>query len=577
MSSTGTANGYDTAESSASRVLNGEFPHNWVPFSDKPAYTRRKLRMVCIGAGFAGLTLAHKIYHELQLNDSIDLVIYEKNPEVGGVWFENTYPGLSCDVPCHVYNFLFEPNPNWSHFLAPGAEIQDYIQRTTKKWNLDKDIQFNSKVKSTVWDDESGKWKIEIDQLGSLEHDEADILVNASGRNSKYTLPDIEGLSDFKGKIVHTSKWDHDYDWTDKNVAVIGNGSSGIQCVTSLQPKAKSLVSFVRTPTWISSNFLAEKTPNGLNFAYTEEQKKEFSESPEAHFKYRRDLEAGVNVTYHAMRTDNPIHSMMVNDIKRQMEQRMQGIKDPEVVSKMLSIGFTAGCRRLTPGDGYLEAFHDSNATMSFTPIEKITEDGIKTGDGREHKFDLIVCATGSDVNWIPTWKQVGLTGKSLDERWRNNSEAFFSVHVDTMPNYFMINGPNSPFIHGPAHTLMSWTCDYILRWVNKIASEDIKYIDVKYDALEDYNVYVQELLKRTAWSDGCRSWYKSGKNSALITGLYPGSLLHYKESLEKIGGEHFNIEYRSKNRFNFLGNGESVRDEHGMGDLAYYMDEGRV
>ncbi|KAJ5257208.1 hypothetical protein N7478_013312 [Penicillium angulare] len=264
MSPNGTANGYRTAESSASRVVNDEFPQNWVPFSDKPAYTRRKLQM---------------IYHELKINDTIDLVIYDKNPGVGGVWFVNTYPELSCDVPYHIYTFLFEPNPNWSHFLGPGAEIQDYIQRTTRKWNLDKDIQFNSQVKSTVWNNESGKWNIEIDQLGSLQHDEADILVNASGRDSKYTLPEIEGLSDFKGKLVHTSKWDHDYDWTDRNIAFIGNGSSDIQCVTRLQPKAKSLVNFVRSPTWISSNFLAEKTPNGLNFAYTEEQKKE-SRSP---------------------------------------------------------------------------------------------------------------------------------------------------------------------------------------------------------------------------------------------------------------------------------------------------------
>ncbi|KAF9888834.1 hypothetical protein FE257_008203 [Aspergillus nanangensis] len=542
----------------ANAVASGASPTNWEPCGDHPAYARRKLRIVCVGAGYSGLTLAHKIDHELKLGDVVDLAIYEKNPDVGGTWFENTYPGVACDIPSHAYTFLFEPNPSWSHFYSPGPEIEQYIQRTVKKWNLDKDIQFNSRVTQTIWDDETGKWRVQVDQDGVIKHDEADILVNASGFLNKTKWPGIEGLSDFQGKLVHTSSWDQSYDWSNKRVAVIGNGSSGIQCVAAMQPKVTQLVNFVRNPTWVSVNFCADKTLDGGNFAYTEKEKQQFAQDPDAHFAYRRELEA---------------RQLGLTKISKiQMAERMKGIPDPVVVSKMSDLDFRPGCRRLTPGDGYLEAFCNANATMSFDPIERITARGVKTIGGVEQEFDLIVCATGFDTSFIPGWKLVGRNGAVLDERWQNDPEAFFAVQVDTMPNYFVFNGPNCPISHGSVLTQVSWTCDYILRWARKIATEDIKSIDVKREAMDDYNVYAQEFLKRMVWSDSCRSWYKNGKRSGHVTGVYPGSILHFKDCLEKIGGEHFNIEYRSKNRFACLGNGESVHDQHGAGDLAWYM-----
>ncbi|CAG8086286.1 unnamed protein product, partial [Penicillium nalgiovense] len=549
--SNGLQNGFASLPTSATRVANGETPPNWIPCAEQPVYTRRKLRIVCIGAGYSGLTLAHKIDHELKLGDFVELKIYEKNPEVGGTWFENTYPGVACDIPAHAYTFLFEPNPNWSHFYAPGPEIEEYIKRTTRKWKLDKDIQFNTRVTETVWNDELGKWNVVIDQAGTIIHDEADILVNASGFLK-----------------------DNTYDWSNKRVAVIGNGSSGIQCVAAMQPKVAQLVNFVRNPTWISVNFCADKTQDGGNFSYTEEEKTHFAEDTKAHFRYRRELEGRVNAFFYGMYRDHPMQLGLTQASRQQMAERMKGISDPEIVSKMLSHEFRPGCRRLTPGDGYLEAFYNDNATLTFDPIERITELGIKTLTGDEQQFDVIVCATGFDTSFIPSWKMIGRHGATLEERWKLNPEAFFAVQVDTMPNYFIFNGPNCPVSHGSLLTQVSWTCDYILRWAKKIAAEDIKSIDVKKEAMDDYNVYCQEFLKRMVWSDECQSWYKNGKSSGHVTGVYPGSVLHFKDCLENIGGEHFHIEYRSKNRFRFLGNGESVRDQHGAGDLAWYMDD---
>ena len=214
---------------------------------------------------------------------------------------------------------------------------------------------------------------------------------------------------------------------------------------------------------------------------------------------------------------------------------------------------------------------------MHWGPIERITEKGIKTAEGEE-EFDMIVCATGFDTTFIPQWKLVGLNGATLEERWKVDPDAFFAVQVDTMPNYYMFNGPNCPISHGSVLTQVSWTCDYILRWAKKIATQDIKSVTPKASSVADFNEYSQEFLKRTVWADNCRSWYKNGKKNGAVTGTYAGSILHFKDCLENVGGEHFDVVWRNKqNRFRWLGNGHSLWDENGMGQLAYYMDETKI
>ncbi|KAF2136375.1 uncharacterized protein K452DRAFT_259191, partial [Aplosporella prunicola CBS 121167] len=544
---------------------------NWVPLLEQPMHTRRPLKVICVGAGYSGLTLAHKIKHEYKLADMVDLTIYEKNTDVGGTWFENRYPGVGCDIPSHAYTFLFEPNPDWSKFYVPGPEIQQYIKRTVKKWGLDEKVQFNSRIVEAVWAESVGKWRVKLEQNGVFKEDEADILVNGAGFLNKWKWPSIEGLSDFKGKLVHTANWDDSYDWSDKKVAVIGNGSSGLQCVPAMQPKVSKLVNYVRNPTWVSVNFCADKARDGNNFAFSEEEKKRFREDPEHHYQYRKELEASVNGFFYAMCNDHPAQQMLKEACEAQMTERM---KDNPALNPSEHIpAFRPGCRRLSPGDGYIEAFKHENCTMEWTPISRITEKGIQTTDGNEEAYDMIVCATGFDTSFVPSWRLVGRGGATLEERWKVNPQAFFAVQVDGMPNYFMFNGPNCPVSHGSVLTQLSWTCDYILRWAKKIATEDIKSIDPLPASVADFNVYAQEFLKRTVWANDCVSWYKNGKAAGWVTGPYAGTILHFKECLDSVGGEHFDIRYRSGNRFRWLGDGTTEREEGGNGDFAWYLD----
>ncbi|TKA66995.1 hypothetical protein B0A49_04490 [Cryomyces minteri] len=543
-------------------------PSNWVPVLEQAVYTpTRKLRMVVVGAGYSGLMMAHKIKYQENMSDYIDLKIYEKNGDVGGTWLENRYPGVACDVPAHIYTFSFEPNPDWSSFYAQGPEIWEYIKRTTEKYHLDENVEFNSKVVVSMWDETSGKWKIQIDQNGKIINDEADILVNGSGILNKWRWPEIEGFRDFQGKILHSAAWDPSYDWSGKRVAVIGNGSSAIQIAPQIQRTAAKVVNYIRSATWVSANFSADFTKDGKNFTYTEEEKQRFRDHPEELYDLRKKIEHGFNKFFYALQKDSPEQAAVYDIFKGMMKERLKG--DEELCAKLIP-DWGVGCRRLTPGDGYLEALQEKNCMPCFHEIVRFTEKGIETQEGVE-EFDLIICATGFDVSFCPYWKLKGRNGRLLEREWSDNPEAYFGICAADHPNYFIFNGPNCPVGHGSLLAVMEWTAEYILRWTKKIAIEDIRSVSVRSDAVDDYNVYSQEFLKRTVWTTGCRSWYKNGKVDGKVTAMYAGSILHYKEILDNIRGEDFEIDYNSKNRFRFMGNGMTQREERGD-DLSFYV-----
>lgn len=156
-------------------------PKNWIPSPDQSAFTPRKIRVVCVGAGFSGLLLAHKHKYQFDLPDTVDLVIYEKNYDIGGTWLENKYPGVACDIPAHVYTLPFEPNPNWSSFYASGDEIWRYIKDTSDKYGLQERVQLNSRVIESIWDEQVARWRIKVQQGQDVFTDEADVLINGSG------------------------------------------------------------------------------------------------------------------------------------------------------------------------------------------------------------------------------------------------------------------------------------------------------------------------------------------------------------------------------------------------------------
>ncbi|KMU72314.1 hypothetical protein CISG_02963 [Coccidioides immitis RMSCC 3703] len=415
------SNGFSGATSTAT--------DDWTIDPELFAFTPRRLRVVCIGAGFAGLTLAYKLKHERPL-DFVDFTIYERNSEVGGTWLKNVYPGVGC------LKTLMTP-------------------------------------RESIWDEEQGKWELRLESKEGVIQDKADILINAGGILHQWKWPELEGLESFKGKLIHSARWDSAYDWTGKKVAVIGNGSSGIQIVPAVQPKAAKLVNYIRHATWIAANICGHLTKDGSNFEFTEEEKQRFLENPEEFSQYRKRIESEVNSVFRMMISGSKENKFMFDLCDKLMRDRLA--KNPELIEKLIP-NYEIGCRRISPGDGYLEALQAENAKCCFSDIKRITEKGIETDEGEE-EFDLIVCATGFNTRFIPSWKLVGRDGRRLDIAWKDKPEAYLSVCAPGIPNYFMFAGPNFPVGHGSIPPAFGWSADYMLDWTTKIATEDIKYV----------------------------------------------------------------------------------------------------
>lgn len=504
--------------------------------------------------------------------------------------------------------------PDWNSFYAGGQEIWQYIRDTTTKYNLDEKVHFNTKVTETIWNSAKGKWDIKVEHNGQTSTDEADVLINGAGILNRWRWPSIPGLKSYKGTMLHSANWDASVSWDNKRVAIIGNGSSAIQILPQMQKTAAHITTYIRSPTWISTNFGAECSREGKNFAYTEEEKQQFRDDPHKLKKLRKEIEHGFNAFFYMVIKGSPEQEAIRETFTKQMVQRLGG--DEELCAKLIP-EWGVGCRRLTPGDGYLEALREENVSVQFNDIAEITPNGIRTVDGEEEGFDIIVCATGFDVSFTPYWDLVGRNGIKLADTWSEDpvscnalplqgspspmlsclvsrsfknegiysrssltfpppQQAYLGICAPDMPNYFIFNGPNCPIGHGSLLSVINWSSTYILRMIQKIASQNIKSVTVSRAACDDYNVYTQEFLKRTVWTSGCRSWYKNGKVEGRVTAMYAGSILHYKEMLEEWRMEDFEFEFWGRNRFGFMGNGFTAREvRSGLGgeDLAFYME----
>ena len=258
------------------------------------------------------------------------------------------------------------------------------------------------------------------------------------------------------------------------------------------------------------------------------------------------------------------------------MKQRLN--ENPELIDKLMP-SYQPWCRRLTPGDGYLEALQEPNARLVDDPVDTVTATGIRTKSGEEVEYDAIVTATGFVNSRVMPWKMVGKGGISLAERYKDDADGYLSVAAPSMPNFFTIGcGPNFTIANGPVLSALGFMSDYVLQWAQKIAEEDIRSICVKDTVVEAYNIYIQQVLRRTAWNRECESWYKKGRKDEYRTGIsaiYPGSMMHFKSMLEKIRPEDFDITYRTANPFNFYGCGLTALDlSEANPDLSYYLED---
>ena len=406
-------------------------------------------RFAIIGAGMSGILTAIK----LKQRGIRDFTIYEKAGGLGGTWRDNTYPGLSCDVPSHVYAYSFELKADWSHRFSPGAEIQGYFEGVARKYELDSHIRFNSEIVRAEYRD--GRWHLSI-KGGAT--DVVDFVICATGVLHHPTYPDIPGLGDFEGACFHTARWDHSVPLEGKRVGIIGTGSTAIQIVPALTDTVSKLTLFQRTAQWILP--LA-------NPAYSEDEKAMYRTSPE---RLRQSYD------YWSARFVDTFARAVIGDQDelRKIEEACrtnleENVADPDL-RRRLTPNYRAACKRLIMSDTFYPAMQKPNVALVTDGIDRIEAGGVRTNDGVLHELDVLVMATGFDGHaFLRPMEVVGESGRRLDDAWAQANEAYRSVAVPGFPNFFMLVGPNSPIGNFSVIMISEIQLDYILQLVDLV------------------------------------------------------------------------------------------------------------
>ncbi|MBW2270632.1 MAG: NAD(P)/FAD-dependent oxidoreductase [Deltaproteobacteria bacterium] len=450
---------------------------------------RTDLRFIIIGAGMSGILSAIKL-QEAGLDN---YAIYEKADRLGGTWRENEYAGLSCDVPSHLYCYSFAPNPDWSHRFSPGPEIQAYFEDVAQRFEVEKRIQFNTEITRCEFVD--GRWQIELSDGSS---DVGDFVIAATGVLHVPNYPDIEGLDSYKGTVFHSARWNHDAKLAGKRVGVIGTGSTAIQIVGSLVDEVEEISLFQRTAQWI----VPQENP-----PYSEEEKAEFRKKPEVVEQMRALIlkefaEGFANAVVDA-------YSPELKAIHENCEANLNdSVKDPELREK-LRPNYRAGCKRLIMSDNFYDAIQRPNANLVTEGIERIEEGGVRTKDGKLHELDVLILATGFQVDrFMRPMEVIGRNGLALDEAWQKGPCAYMAITVPEFPNLFMLNGPNGPVGNFSLIEVAELQWAYIMQLIEKVRSGSCNELSVSSEAMEAYDIERKESAKTTIWQSGCNSWY---------------------------------------------------------------------
>ncbi|MGE2815002.1 flavin-containing monooxygenase [Mycobacterium heidelbergense] len=452
---------------------------------------RRSPRVAIIGAGFGGIATAVA----LRRAGIDDLVIIEADDGIGGTWRRNTYPGAACDIQSHLYSFSFAPNKSWSRTYARQPEILAYLESVADDFDLRRHLMLGTRVRTVRWNADTWRWDCLVDRAGQTATLSADAVVCAVGLFGCVKLPDIEGVADFNGVLMHTAQWDHGIELAGKKVAVIGTGASGVQVVPELAKVADRLVVFQRTPPWMVPK---EDRP------YSASELARFRRNPVAMrrtrwqiWKFQHDNTA----TF----ADDPIVAarshVATSFLERTVDDaRLRGALTPD---------YPFRCKRVLLGDDYYRALQEPNVELVTDPIERITATSVITAAGHAVDVDMIVLATGFEtLSYLAGIDVIGVGGQSLHERWGPDPSAYLGVAVGGFPNFFMLYGPNTNQGGNSIVYILEAAARLVASAMSRVARRG-GYVDVHPEAEKRYNDRLSADLERTIWTQ-CDSYFRS-------------------------------------------------------------------
>jgi len=470
--------------------------------------SKRPIEICIIGAGMSGMAMGIR----LRKAGIESFRIFEKAKSVGGTWRENSYPGLSCDVPSFFYSYSFEPKLDWSHRFSPGPEIRAYFEQVAIKYGLLPHIEFDTAIQGARFED--GAWTIET---STGERVRAEVLIDATGPLHIKKYPEIPGIESFEGAIFHSADWNHDIALEGRKIGVIGNGSTGVQMMTPLSEVASKLTLFQRTPQWIY--------PIG-NAPYSERQRAR---------KQRFPILARIaRAFYQKVFELSSVGVVKAGFFRRRMasgcREHLKTIADPALRAK-LTPDYEPGCKRLILSTSFYPTMQKENVELVTEGIERIEAGGVVTRDGQLHELDVLVLATGFRAHAWGVEQIVGRLGRTLKEAWTQGPRTYRSIMIPGFPNFFMMVGPNSPIGNISVIDVSETQANYILACIERIRGKRGVALEPKPEAALAFQKDLKEAMKGTVWVTGCDSWYIDSEGEPT---LWPWSAGRFHEVMRK-------------------------------------------
>jgi cation diffusion facilitator CzcD-associated flavoprotein CzcO len=490
------------------------------PSTPVPARLPAHVRVLVIGAGFAGLGTAIK----LQEQGRRDFLVVEKGSDVGGTWRDNTYPGAACDVPSQLYSFSFAPNPTWSRSFSPQPEIQAYLQRVAREADVLDRFVFDTLVEDAAWDEEDQVWQVTTSH-GTVS---ADVLITGSGGLSEPKLPDIKGIEGFSGEVFHSARWNHDYDLTGKRVAVIGTGASSIQIVPAIAERVAHLDVYQRTAPWVMPRHDRD---------YTRVEKLAFRYLPGVQKAYRTGIYWGRECFVPGFTWQPKLAAPARLAALKNIEK---GIADPGLRARVTP-DFQIGCKRILISNTYYPTLERDDVELVTEGITEITPTGIVTADGTHREIDALVVATGFFTTDQPIAHHIkGRDGRTLAAAWAETGMAAYKgTTISGFPNLFQIVGPNTGLGHSSMVFVIESQIAYILSALSTMDEQGIATVEARPERLEAWNSELQHRMRRTVWNTGgCSSWYLDERGNNTI--LWPRTTFTFRRLLSEFDSDAY-------------------------------------
>lgn len=494
------------------------------PWIDRSALPDRAVppsdfKVLVIGAGMTGMAAATKLAEA-----GYDYVVIEKNPEVGGTWYENRYPGVGVDTPSHFYSFSWEIWPDWHHYHPHGADMQRYMVEVADKYNLRRNMRFNTKVEKLVFNDKDSSWTVTVRRPdGTTENIVANAVINGHGPVNRFKWPDIPGLKEFNGPVVHTADWPQDLDLKGKRVAVIGTAASAAQLVGAIAPDVASLNVYQRTKHWVIFNpEIAHEVDEGMKWAL--KHIPGFKEW----FRFKVYWAAAdglfANVLQDPAWVGNDLAVSELNEATRQyaLSYMHQKFADrPDLIEK-LTPDFPIFSKRIVLDNGWYDALLRPNVHLEDKGIARVLPNGIEAKDGSIFDCDVIICATGFNVaRMLGDLTVKGIGGRNLGAEWGDeDARSYMGMCIPGYPNYFHTVGPNSAPNHAAGQNLISeCQINWIIEALDLMTANKAKAFEVTEQAYLDWNKKVEARMPEMIWSHPrASSYYMNSKRRIFMS-----------------------------------------------------------